>query len=214
MNYIIYHTKRCVTDIGDLRVYHDDFEGNQDPYIWNKNFLHTFCHITQLKVNVNDLIFWVSGDIYPDFNKLHCDCIFLIQNKIYWDQSNSIEENDLIVDNRQTFEHHYKWAKCQHPLNKRRRYTLKANKEKSFQPQDKNKMLIDIVPFLNEQGITIESLINGISKTKNNKRARNSRPYQIPSELAQKLYDYLWQISEIKLTGNMLEGIHPNNIQE
>ena len=44
--YLIYHPERDVSTFGHYTVYHDSFVGNQDPYIWSPQFLHTYCHIT------------------------------------------------------------------------------------------------------------------------------------------------------------------------
>jgi len=212
MSYIIYHPKRKVSKIDEANIYHDSFEYNQDPYIWNKQFLHSFCHITQIKAVINNVIFWVSGDTYPDFSKLYCDCVFVIENKVYWNDANSINETDKIVDNKQSYEHHYKWVNpphYQHIFKNRKRYTLKAEKDRSFQPQDKDKCLIDIVPFLNSIGISTDNLRNLISKTKNGKQSLNSRPYKLTDENAEKLYQYLFEKSTIKIKGEMIENKHP-----
>lgn len=206
---IIYHKKRKQTKIGDYNIFHDDFIGNQDPYIWNKNFLHTYCHITQIKAEIGDLIFWVYGDSYPYFSKLYCDCVFKVEEKIYWNSPNFIDINDTIVENKQTYEHHYKWAGVQHYLQKRRRYTLKAINEKSFQPQNKSKELIDILPYLNLLEITTENLINSICLNRNGSRSLNSRPFMLSNTQANSLYNFIYKESEIKLTGEILEKIHP-----
>jgi len=165
MSYIIYHPKRCVSKIEDFTIYHDNFKDNQDPYIWNKNFLHTYCHITQMKNVVGQYNFWVSAKDYPNFTNLYCDCVFVVEEKLYWKEAKKIELSDSIVNNNiQTFEHHYKWAnEGNHHFNRRKRYTLKADSEKSFQPQDCNKNLIDILPFLNENGISTRYLIDSIT---------------------------------------------------
>ena len=92
MNYIIYHPRRCVFIDGKTKVYHDKFNQNEDPYIWNDNFLHTFCHITQISPIVGSYIFWVSGDTYPNFSKLYCDCVFIVKEKRYWATANKIEK--------------------------------------------------------------------------------------------------------------------------
>lgn len=181
-SFLIYHPKRQPTIIENITVYHDNFCGNEDPYIWNDNFLHTYCHITQLTNEEGQINFWVSGNTYPNFTQLLCDCVFVIDKKYFWKDANNISINNPIVDNPQTFEHHYKWYD-QHRLIRKKRYTLKANSEKSFQPQDKNRNLIDIVPFLNSQGITIEILIQSIAITKNGKRARGSRPFILEMDI-------------------------------
>ena len=207
MSYLIYHPKRSETQIGNLKVYHDSFIGNEDPYIWNERFLHTYCHITQLTNNEGQINFWVSGNTYPNFTRLFCDCVFVIDKKYFWSDANNISLSDPIVDNKQTFEHHYKWFQ-QHPL-KIKRYTLKADNKKSFQPQDIDKNLIDILPFLNQQGISTDELINGIAMTKNGKRAVGSRPFKLSDDIGQRLYDYLFSTATIKLTGDLLATKHP-----
>ena len=63
--YLIYHPKREVSKFANLVVYHDSTTGNQDPYIWNQPFLHTYCHITQMSPEVGHINFWVGGDTFP-----------------------------------------------------------------------------------------------------------------------------------------------------
>lgn len=212
MNYLIYHPKRQLSEIVGFKVYHDSFGHNEDPYIWNKNFLHSFCHITQISPKVGSYIFWVSGDTYPDFKKLNCDCVFVVKEKTYWATANKIEVTDPLVDNEQTFRHHYNWVNPphnEHVFKKRKRYTLKGDENLSFQPQDKDQNLIDIVPLLNDKGISIEFLRSSISRTKNGKHALNSRPFKLTDELTEKLYNYLSN-SSIIIKGQMIETKHPN----
>jgi desulfoferrodoxin (superoxide reductase-like protein) len=212
MSYLIYHNKRSISEIGSLKIYHDSFTSNQDPYIWNEKFLHSFCHITQLKNEVGQINFWVGGNTLPNFSELLCDCVFLVEEKIFWDDANSIGMENKIVDNDQCFEHHYKWvngSEGQHKLKNKKRYTLKANPIKSFQPQDQNKNLIDILPFLNLHGLTTEKIINSMIMTSSGKQARNTKPFKLPNGLDNKLYDYLFEVASIKLTGKQLADKHP-----
>lgn len=204
-SYLIYHPNRQITAIGKLTIHHDNFGGNEDPYIWNDRFLHTYCHITQLINEIGQINFWISGDNYPNFSKLYCDCVFVIENKHYWTKRNSIDISDPLVDNDQTFEHHYKWVNHgHHYYKKRRRYTLKADREKSFQPQNNRSKLIDILPFLNQNGITTNTLINSMTSK------RGSRPFKLENNLGQKLYEYLFTTASIKLFGKNLKNRHPN----
>jgi hypothetical protein len=204
-NYLIYHPKRMRTVVGKFTIYHDKFGGNEDPYIWNDKFLHTYCHITQLSNEEEQINFWVSGDKYPNFTHLYCDCVFVIKEKHFWKDSNKIDRSDPIVDNDQTFEHNYKWANSgTHPLKKRRRYTLKADRDKSFQPQDKDKNLIDILPFLKINGFKTTDLIKSMT-TK-----CGSRPFKFDSVFGQKLYDYLISTAVFKHYGKQLKNKHPN----
>ena len=205
--YLIYHPTRQRTIIGNLTVHHDKFGGNEDPYIWHDNFLHTYCHITQLTNEKGQINFWISGNTYPNFTQLFCDCVFVIADKYFWTHRNRIDRSDCIVDNDQTFEHHYKWVNPphnHHHFKKRQRYTLKADSKKSFQPQDGNENLIDILPFLNGNGITTNKLISSMTSK------RGSRPFQLDSNFGQKLYDYLFSTATIKLFGRQLKNKHPN----
>jgi hypothetical protein len=121
--YLIYHPPRDISTFGDMKVYHDPIKrGNQDPYIWNKQFLHTYCHITQLKLTQltrNDINFWVSGDTFPDFSHLYCDLVFVVQDKCLWKERNYVGCTDQIVDSKEAFIDHYQWPECgEHCLNK------------------------------------------------------------------------------------------------
>jgi hypothetical protein len=203
--YLIYHPKRETTNLGDIKVFHDKFGGNEDPYIWNEKFLYTYCHITQLTNEIGQVNFWVSADKYREFNQLFCDCVFVIAEKHFWSEQNSIKPDDVIVDNIQTFEHHYKWAeKGHHRYKKRSRYTLKANPNLSFQPQDVNSCLIDIMPFLNQNAISKNELLKSMTSKK------GSRPFKLPDDLTEELYRYIYSVAEIKIFGKDLDNKHPN----
>lgn len=149
--------------------------------------------------------FWVSGDTYPNISKLYCDCVFVIQCKQYWKMANKISREDTIIDNKNTFEHHYKWGNLQkgqgHYFARKRRYTLKADPEKSFQPQTREQKLIDIIPFLNSRGIQTIDLIRRMAKK------QGSKPFELPSIVGDGLYDFLYSKSEIKLRGRDIEGL-------
>ena len=201
--YLIYHPKREVFETDKLKIHHDRFGNkNEDPYIWNDRFLHSYCHITQITPQIDDIIFWVSGDKFPGFSCLFCDCAFIIQEKIYWPNANAISEADLVVDNAQSFKHHYIWH-GDHPFKKRRRYTLKAHPAKSFQPQNSDGSLIDIVPYLQHIGININQLSDGLTA------GFQSKPMKLNTEKAILLYNFLIENAPIKLFGNQIKDLHP-----
>jgi hypothetical protein len=107
------------------------------------------------------------------------------------------------VDSEQCYERHYRWVK-QHPFNGKikpwKRVTLKSEPLHSFQPQTKNQELIDIVPFLINQGISLVQLRNSISFYVSGKMARTSKPMQLNDNLANALYAFL-SSADIKLYG-------------
>jgi len=202
-NYLIYHPQRIRSEINDLVVYHDSFEGNQDPYLWNDKFLHSFCKITQLKNEVGQINFWVSGDTGRNFNQLLCDCVFVVSEKHFWTERNNIERNDPIVDSNNAFDHHYNWVQHQHHFTTKRRYTLKADSDRSFQPQTENRVLFDILPFLNDNGIETNHLMEEMFSS------FRSKFYKFDQELGDILYDHIYSESSIKLFGADLQDIHP-----
>ena len=203
-SWIIYHPKRHVTNFDDFRVYHDSFSRNQDPYLWSHRFLHTYCHITEMTNVQGQINFWVSGDAFPNFKQLLCDCVFVVDEKIFWNERNRIDRDNPIVENDQVFLHHYQWPeRGEHIFKKRRRYTLKANSKSSFQPQSISHELIDIVPFLNQKGIDTLFLNQKMTK------GRASKPMQLDSKIGKELFDQLNKQAEIKIYGSDLAYKHP-----
>lgn len=201
-SYLVYHPLRVQFVAGNITVYHDRFGGNEDPYIWNETFLHTFCHITQMKNDIGQINFWVSGDTFPNFSELLCDCVFKVAHKLHWDDSNFINRNNPMIDNDQVYEHHYQWAH-QHPFKKKRRYTLKADPERSFQPQTSNGVLFDILPFLNANGISTNHLIQAMTSS------RGSRPFKLNQTLGTSLYNHINTQAAIKIYGVSIQHLHP-----
>ena len=198
--YLIYHPKRHRSKIDDLNIYHDSTRGNQDPYIWNRQFLHTYCHITQMSPEKGHINFWVSGDSFPQFTRLYCDLFFVVQDKKEWQDCNFIDRNDPIVESTEAYNDHYQWA-YQHPYRRRRRFTLKADPLLSFQPQTEEGDLLDIVPILLQLGMSLEMLRNGLVAN------FGSRPMKLEDEALNQLYVWLQDNSHIKLRGDLLENI-------
>ena len=60
MDYLVNHLQREFSEIGDLKIYHDYLSDNQYPYLWNDHLLHSYCHITELRVESKNILFWVS----------------------------------------------------------------------------------------------------------------------------------------------------------
>lgn len=205
--YLIYHPRRDISTFDDVKVYHDSTIGNQDPYIWNVQFLHTYCHITQMRSEITNINYWVTWDKFPNFSHLYCDLIFFVEQKLYWKQRNAIDSSDPIVDSDEAFQDHYQWAGYEHCFKRRRRFTLKADPYRSFQPQDANKKLIDVVPFLVDAGLSLDEL------NRKSQAGFNSQPFYLDSRTVISLYEWLEQQASIKLTGKVLELIRRNNPQ-
>ena len=207
-DYLIYHPVRASAAFGRHRVHFDSARGNQDPYIWNRRFLHSYCHITQLRVpQPGDLIFWVSSTDYKTLPDLLCDLVFLVDDRVYWPSSSSAGRRGCVAgaDSSFAYADHYRWAK-QHPLTRRRRYTLKAHAEKSFQPQKPDGMLLDIRPMLLALGVSQGQLLQLHAP-------RGSKPLPLSNEIAKRLYEMVAKGAAKKLRGVQLARVRQRSPQ-
>lgn len=213
--WIVYHPKRKKTTLSGITVYHDKTQGNQDPYVWQSPFLHTFCHMYQMRPEpeVGDIILWVSsgGDKkYPHFSELLCDLVFVVKEKVYWKDANNIEVAESVVDSLHAYADHYVWGNVGHHYKHRRRFTLKADENCSFQAQTQDQLLMDIVPILAQRGITIEALRKGLHRN-----IMMSGPMRIDSADAEHIRKKLVEDAAILLRGRQLELIrkaHPSEL--
>jgi len=149
---------------------------------------------------VGDYIFWVNGDTFPNFTHLYCDLVFVVEEKLYWLEANNISPTDPIVDSTEAYQEHYQWAKCQHQLKKRKRFTLKAVSDASFQPQNGAGKLIDLIPLLKEVGWSVEEVQHGL------KAGWQSKPMRLDSR-AESLYKRVSDVALVKLYGADLQSI-------
>jgi len=203
--YLIYHPKRIRSVFDNLVVYHDKTSGNQDPYIWNNKFLHTYCHMSQITPKIGDINFWISGDQFPKFNYLYCDLVFKVLEKDYWKDRNQIDKKDPIVDSQFAFQDHYRWASIEHPYTRRKRFTLKADPEKSFQPQDGSGNLLDILPVLNSIGISLPTLRTNLVTS------HGSKPMKLLPSDVDKIFKWLFAEAYKKIRGDDLERIRKDH---
>jgi hypothetical protein len=198
--WLIYHPRRASRVIDGRRIHFDSTAHNQDPYIWNDRFLHSYCHITQMAPEVEDIEFWTTGDSFPNFTALYCDLVLVVEEKSYWIDANYISPSDPIVDSEAAYADHYSWAE-DHPFHRRKRFTVKANQSQSFQPQDGNGELVDIVPGLVQIGLALEVVARGIQS------GYAAKPMQLSPEHAAGLYDWIKLKSPVKLTGPQLSAV-------
>ena len=202
---LIYHPRRHRQQFGSIVVYFDSTTGNQDPYVWNEAFLHSYCHITQFHAETGDINLWVSGDRFPEFSHLYCDLVFIVARKCPWTDANDLRRDDPLVDSDEAWTDHYRWY-CQHPLRRRPRYTLKADPGCSFQPQAADRGLIDIVPLLLKQGMSLRDLRAGMHA------GTGSQPTTIPLAAATAI-EHTLRHAPVILTGTQLRKLrtdHPS----
>jgi len=202
--WLIYHPERLRKEFDGVTVYYDRPGGNEDPYIWSKRFLHTYCHITQMSPEVGDTNLWVSGDHFPDFSRLDCDLVFVVEEKYRWAMPNRIEPSEC--ESEQAYRDHYSWASKDHPFKKRSRFTLKAAGDRSFQPQSERHSLIDIVPELSKLDISVDALRKGL------RAGFASRPMPLSQSVVEVISKRL-SAAPVQLHGERLEAIrksHPD----
>ncbi|MCY1563607.1 hypothetical protein NW133_01265 [Staphylococcus pettenkoferi] len=216
-SYIFIHPERDCRKFDDIIVYHDSFIGNEDPYIWRKRFLHSFCKITDYSYNKNDeddTIFWVSIKNENNENKYVCDLVFKVDECEFWydsmkKQREAIRNNEALNINSKVVENDCKALKYHFSLGEkdhswsakynRRRVTLKAT-EDSFQPQTQERKLLDITGMLKE---VLGTKFNELGKKTN----YGYKPVELNKEQVKNLYCKINESSPIKLTGRELENL-------
>lgn len=167
--YLVYHPNRNkhYFEQEGICAYYDELSHNQDPYIWNSQFLHSTCHITQMRTDGGQVNFWVSGaagEKFPYFTELRCDLVFVVGSKTIWANRDEMDRNDALVDSAEAYADHYYHVPIDHPYRRRNRYTLKADENKSFQPQYKDCSLVNILPLLNSKGFSTQYLRSKMSR--------------------------------------------------
>jgi hypothetical protein len=203
-SHLIYHPKRRVMQFGDRHVHFDAPSGNQDPYVWNPRFLHTFCHATQLnRPSVGDIMFWVGNERFGGFEQLFCDLVFVVDEVCPWVAANRIARNDAMIESNEAYLDHYRWVKWQHRFKskRRQRLTLKAHETQSFQPQQADGRLIDIVPLLEQRGLALETLRAGLAN------GTGSKPMPIDDDMARALREDILAAAPVQLRGEEMACI-------
>ncbi|MDT2659249.1 hypothetical protein P7E02_05180 [Enterococcus hulanensis] len=216
INYIFPHPKRVkyhiplselkkISNAGayatDLYVYAERFNkiGNQDPYVWNEQFLNTYCKKPWNRKNWEkvDKIFWISklNDSFV------CDLVFVVKKgSIHqWDEYNKIERNHPMIDSGFAYKDHYCWPeRGEHVFNcKVKRVTLKADMETSFQPQIADGKLVDVTDILKKEWIE-----------KLNRRSYGNNIIRIDQESADMLYKSIIEKSgSYAIKGNQLAPV-------
>jgi hypothetical protein len=211
--YLLYHSKLKRTQLDGIIIYHDYPDHNQDPYLWNTQFLHTYCHMNNLRkmeqvIHEGDISFWVSAgkkEVRKNFTVLLCDLVFVVKDKIPWQDPNYIKDTDPLVDSKEAYEDHYQWW-IDHEFKEKQlrygpRFTLKADPLRSFQPLDENQQRFDILEFLLEKGVDEQAL------RKTFKGGRSSRPFRLDPTITHSLYEWLSQEAHLKRTGDELQKL-------
>jgi len=83
----------------EYSIYADSKKGNQDPYIWNKNFVYSFCHANGFinKFEKGDYLFFLSPNSkgWKSATKFYIDTVINVEKIIEWPEKNKRKQNDL-----------------------------------------------------------------------------------------------------------------------
>lgn len=163
------------------------------------------------EVERGDINFWITSDTRGDYSKLYCDLVFVVAKKLNWSTPNWIDRNDPLVESDTAFKEHYVWVeRGQHQFSdqkakKYKRFTLKADPLKSFQPQEEHGCLLDIRPLLKDLGVDIAALEAALGpKAKNS----YSRPFRLEAQVACDLYARVREQADVLRTG--ADFAHPD----
>ncbi len=200
-------------------VYTDSPKNNQDPYIFNEQFLHTYCHMKAVSkggIHPDDLYFWVNageGVIRKNVKELLCDLVFVVKNQMPWPKPpQELAETDRYIDSPQAWQDHYRWASIDHPYKPEQvqtgigRVTVKADPNRSFQPVDQDQQRIDVKPLLLSAGMDWETIKHAIVGN-----AFASFPLPLKPAVARSLYGVLSSQQYVQRTGKWLHHLRQEN---
>lgn len=194
---ILSHGQRMSKEICNSRVYYENYHSNNVcPYIFEKQFLHTFCK--RIAHKEWDIHIWVT---YTKNSKwaiesILCDLFFKIERIIYWSYDSPPSG---FSKNARKF--HFLRGRRQH---KRKTYHTAIATNDSYQPQDSNWNLIDLVPFFKKIDILdIDSVFKPLPRTWI--RVDINKINEIDWDA---LLKYINSKAKIKLKGELLEKMN------
>lgn len=218
---MVWHTERVSDErfknSDGIPIYYDALSGNQDPYIWNKQFLYSYCQLGKngktwlSKINEGDCIFFVAtrkGSLTVE--QWWCDLVFVVAEKLEWNNKNPLEKDDLdLVESEFAWKDHYRWW-IDHPnlLLGGKRITFKADPDSSFQPIGPDNKPLDILKHLNALNIDTSPMI-GRSYTG---RLNSSWPRELESHVGEALLKKIMKTPcEFRHYGDELQEFRKDN---
>lgn len=141
-----------------------DKKYNEDPFIWNKNFLYSFCHAnhalsTEIRQLINkeeedqeDVYFVFVAEIAEDFDIFEIDTIIKAEEFYKWPDKNERFEGNLCsqIFNDKVVKYHLPNLPGDGTISEhdnKNLYTCVGNKESSFLPMEKDKDKDIFIPF-------------------------------------------------------------------
>lgn len=214
--YLLHHYKRQKTRYGRGKyVYYENYINNNIcPYIFNKEFIHTFCKAFPLKKEIWNINFWINieRDRLGNIERILCDIVFFVWKVAIWDNANTLNwknaENILwyMDSNSSLYKDHFSRF-SEHPLKRNRRVTLFADPVKSFQAQDKNDNLFDIKPIL--ERLLSKEKISELWEWLKYKRGIWIKNYKFDPWIWEKLYEQILKYSDKKIYWSDIEHLDP-----
>lgn len=243
--YIVFHPARDESVVSvngkEFTIYHDNFGNhNQDPFIFNNQFVYTYCQITKLKLlNHGDIVFFanvpkIGGQSYHNPAKIRtvlCDLVFVVGERIPWIHASNIPPSESELPEKAVSKDARKFNLDMWPNHKfklksqlinrkpRTRYTYLASATESFQPKAATNQLFNIYDLMTD------SLKKNLAEGKI-QSGTNSQPLRILNfDDAKKLKSELWNLDNLEpyiegsteglhLTGNVLKQLYLKNLKQ
>jgi len=219
--YILHHYKRQKAEYKKwCFVYYENYKWNNIcPYIFNKEFIHTFCKTPTIKKEEWNINFWINAEWNEEWTKIEkvlCDIVFKIKKDgiIYWERANDLRWSKakiiLWYKNSQShqYQNHFSWY-GQHILKRQQRVSLFADKKESFQPQDENWNLVDIKDLLE-----VRYWKNELRKLLKPKRWIWVRRIELSDKDWATLYQEIISLTNKRIFWKDLSNINPRRLTE
>lgn len=217
--YLLHHHKRAKVLLGLWRyVYYENFPWtNMCPYIFSKEFIHTFCRAFPLRKEIGNVNFWIHaewGENQNQIKSISCDLVFVVWRMVVWKDANSLRWHDAkealwyADSSSHQYKNHFSWH-GQHYLKKRRRTSLFADADRSFQPIDSNGGLVDIKPFFESLDANSRT---SIYKSLKPVRGIGVRNLKLDEAIWKRLQEYIESWATMKIRGRDLQHLDPRKL--
>ena len=180
-------------------VYDISFDGfknekyNEDPFIWNKNFLYSFCHAHHVltkeirqKIKEEEIYFVFVAKTEDDPKKVEIDTILKAKEIYEWPNKNERFEENLCsqIFNANVLKYHLPNLPGDGTISEhdnKSLYTCVGDKESSFLPMKKDEEKDIFIPFTfdNDQSKDLLDLI----------QIKNSNRYYVAKETSPRIFN-------------------------
>lgn len=194
---------------------------NQDPYVFNDNWVYAYCHINQLRIDIGNqsILIWGAWKSAKEQDKFLVDTVFIVDKKFAWDgnePNKSFKKEFPYSKNDGIYENLFKY-KIDKP-NTDRIYTAKQfNNGSLIHPNKRQEEYYSFMPLVYKDGcyelIDILPIIKENDYEFTTKMAQRNQGGVRNIDFAYKAVNYLYENANILVT-KVLEDEPFKNINE